>query len=113
MAALSVMWAPAGAQSLSDPTRPPGSLQVVKTGESQPDAQLQSILISTDRRLAVINGETVRQGGKYLGATVLRIIEVAVVLRHPDREERLELLPGIKKQNRTHRTRIAPGSGAK
>ena len=111
--ALGVACAPAGAQLLSDPTRPPGNLQVVESGESQPGAQLQSILISADRRLAVINGETVRQGGKYRDATVLRISEASVVLRHPDREERLDLRPGIEKQNRTHRTRGVPGSGAR
>lgn len=113
LSALSVAGTPAGAQLLSDPTRPPGNVQLVEAGESQPGAQLQSILISADRRLAVINGETVRQGGKYRDATVLRISEASVVLRHTDRDERLDLLPGIEKQNRTHRTRSAPGSGAR
>lgn len=110
---LTAIGAPVVAQALSDPTRPPASLATVVAEEALPGAQLQSVLISSDRRIAVINGETVRQGGKYRDATVLRVEEASVVLRYPDREERLELLPGIEKRERAHRTRIAPGSGAK
>jgi len=89
-------------QTLVDPTRPPMAL-----GESQarePAAptgpKLQSVLISPTRRVAVISGSTVVQGGKYGGATVTSITEGAVLLRYADRKETLRLIPDVVKRER-------------
>ena len=75
---------PAAAQSLADPTRPPAALDA-----SRPDAagdglpRLQSVLISPragGRRVAVIDGETVRLGDSFRGARVARMSQTEVEL---------------------------------
>jgi len=89
------------AQPLTDPTRPPnvtstpGAEQVL---ESEAPRQLQSILFSHSRKVAVINGETVPLGGKIGDATVAKITESEVVLRYPDRTEVLKLLGDIERK---------------
>lgn len=91
----------AQAMSLADPTRPP-IVSTESAGESAPPAgpTLQSILISPARRLAVISGQEVAQGGKYGDATVASITESTVLLRYADRRETLRLLPDVKKRER-------------
>lgn len=99
----------AQATSLADPTRPP-SVTTESAGESSPPAgpTLQSILISPTRRLAVISGQEVAQGGRYGDATVTSITESTVLLRFADRRETLRLLPDVKKRER----RIADAAAA-
>jgi len=67
------------AQALQDPTRPPAA---AAAGHAALDAkgaggpQLQSVLVGRAagaRRLAVIDGETVQEGGQFHGARVARI----------------------------------------
>jgi len=95
---------PASAQrgALVDPTRPPSMSVESGAKESAAPAgpQLQSVLISPTRRVAVISGSTVVQGGKYGNATVASISEGAVLLRYTDREETLHLTPGVVKRDR-------------
>jgi MSHA biogenesis protein MshK len=95
---------PASAQRgvLVDPTRPPSMSVESGAKESAAPAgpQLQSVLISPTRRLAVISGSTVVQGGKYGNATVASISEGAVLLRYTDRKETLHLIPGVVKRDR-------------
>jgi hypothetical protein len=62
--------------------------------------RLQSVLISPTRRVAVISGSTVVQGGKYGNATVASISEGAVLLRYADRNQTLHLIPGVMKRER-------------
>ncbi|MES2257584.1 MAG: MSHA biogenesis protein MshK [Pseudomonadota bacterium] len=89
----------ASAQGLDDPTRPPPSAMSpgsvpVETTSSAP--QVQSILVSREhggRRVAVINGVTVRQGAKFQGAVVERVGETEVVLRRGKSLETLKLFP--------------------
>lgn len=95
---------PATAQraALVDPTRPPAA--VSEPGTKEPAApvgpKLQSVLISPTRRVAVISGSTVVQGGKYGNATVTSISEGAVLLRYADRKVTLHLIPGVVKRER-------------
>jgi MSHA biogenesis protein MshK len=98
---------PASAQraALVDPTRPPNMSVESGAKESAAPAapagpQLQSVLISPTRRVAVISGSTVVQGGKYGNATVTSISEGAVLLRYADRRETLHLIPGVIKRER-------------
>lgn len=95
---------PATAQrgALADPTRPPMAVSEPGAGESAAPAgpKLQSVLISPTRRVAVISGSTVVQGGKYGNATVASISEGAVLLRYADRKETLHLIPGVAKRER-------------
>ena len=94
----------ASAQSgaLVDPTRPPSTRveSGVKESAATPGPRLQSVLISPTRRVAVISGSTVVQGGRYGNATVASISEGAVLLRYADRKETLHLIPGVIKRKR-------------
>jgi MSHA biogenesis protein MshK len=88
--------------ALVDPTRPPNIRVESGAKESAAPAgpRLQSVLISPTRRVAVISGSTVVQGGKYGNATVASISEGAVLLRYADRKETLHLIPGVVKRER-------------
>lgn len=92
----------AAASDLADPTRPPnGQIALESSTEgSTASTALQSVLLSPGRNVAIINGETVRLGGRVGDARLIRITEAGIVLRHPDRDERLELLPGVEKRSR-------------
>ena len=84
-AALAALLAgPAGAQALQDPTRPPAA-SLAGTPAAPPAAipQLQSVLVGRaagGRRVAVIDGETVRLGDTFHGARVARVGETEVEL---------------------------------
>ena len=91
----------AQAQSVGDPTLPPPSM--LSPGAAVPavvapaQPELQSILVSREaggRRVAVISGETVRQGGRYRGAVVESVGETSVVLRRGRTRETLRLFQG-------------------
>lgn len=88
--------------ALVDPTRPPMTVSESSAKESAAPAgpQLQSVLISPTRRVAVISGSTVVQGGKYGNATVASISEGEVLLRYADRKETLHLISGVVKRER-------------
>ncbi|NNG14105.1 MAG: MSHA biogenesis protein MshK, partial [Gammaproteobacteria bacterium] len=55
---------PLVAAALEDPTRPPDFVGAANGAKQTqvPTWQVNSILISKDRRVAVVNGKTVRQG---------------------------------------------------
>ena len=82
---------------LPDPTRPPALLSapVVGTGPARTAGpQLQSILISLrpgGRRVAVIDGKTLRQGERINGAVVEAILPTEVVLRKGNQRQILKL----------------------
>lgn len=88
--------------TLVDPTRPPMAKSESSEKDAAPPAgpKLQSVLISPTRRVAVISGSTVVQGGKFGGATVAAISESAVLLRYADRKETLYLFPDVVKRER-------------
>jgi MSHA biogenesis protein MshK len=71
--------AQAQGQALRDPTRPPAAAALSSgAGQASPSSgpRLQSILVAREaggRRLAVIDGETVRPGEQFHGARVARI----------------------------------------
>lgn len=81
---------------MNDPTRPPASLSAPAPGNAPAAAgpQLQSILLSRNaggRRIAVIDGKTVREGQRVDGAVVEAIRANEVVLRHGTRRSTLTL----------------------
>lgn len=94
---------PAAYAQLRDPTRPPEQLgQSGETGAASGPV-LQSVLLSPQRRIAVISGQTVKLGEKFGDATVVRISESEVVLRSSGSGEggefqTLRLFPSIGKQ---------------
>ena len=86
---------------LRDPTRPPFGAAKAGGEEGQPAGpQLQSVLISPARKMAVINGRAVPLGGKFRGATLTRITESGVELRRGNRVEVLKLFPRVEKKPR-------------
>ena len=85
---------------LRDPTRPPFGAAGAGGEEAPAGPQLQSVLISPARRVAVIDGRTVPLGAKFRGATLTRITESGVELRSAGRVEVLKLFPKVEKKPR-------------
>jgi MSHA biogenesis protein MshK len=88
------------AQGLADPTRPPSAA----AAQGGPDdaipggRQLQSVLLSGGRKIAVIDGNMVALGGMLGEARVVKITETEVVLKTGEETETLKLFPGVNKQ---------------
>lgn len=86
---------------LRDPTEPPAVLRQAAAGAQGPEAaapvesapQLQSVLISQKRRVAVIDGATVRVGQRHRGALVASIAPTQVVLQRGSARQVLRLYP--------------------
>lgn len=80
---------------IGDPTRP--------TSLSEPDTataavqgprwRLQSTLVADERRLAVINGRTIAQGGRIDGATLVEVRQDGVTLEAEGQRIQLRLVP--------------------
>ncbi len=88
----------AAAESLPDPTRPPASLNLGQQDVTKFSGPvLQSIMISLERRAAIISGQTVRLGEKFGNAEVIKISEGEVVLRSGKDLQTLKLFPNIEK----------------
>ena len=88
---------------LSDPTRPAiGMPSAADAGGGagsaiQPVHQgLQSVIISPQRRAAVIDGATVELGGKVGDATLIDVRESSVVLQGAQGRRVMELFPGVR-----------------
>ena len=105
------------AQAMSDPTRPPtASVDVGGVQDVGPAGrQLQSVLLSGGRKLAIIDGATVPLGGMLGEARVVKISETEVTLKTGDETEVLKLYPAVEKQpvkraaSRARGTAAAPG----
>lgn len=96
-----LMTGPVMAQ-LADPTRPPPDLSTSvdpSTAASATASGLQSIIIrKTGQRAALINGEVVELGGKVGDAKLVKIAEDRVVLKGPEGEQTLRLMPAAEKK---------------
>lgn len=87
------------AQVMIDPTRPPRSVTAPEgANEHARGAVLQSVMITPNRRSAIIDGERVELGGRYRDAQVVRITESEVVLREGERTEILKMYPDVEKK---------------
>jgi MSHA biogenesis protein MshK len=101
LAAALALCAPlAAAQALRDPTRPP--LIFGRTGDGgmmgrSRDAEwvLQSVLLSPERRYAIINGEVLTLGGSVAGAELIAIREGEVTLRAGGALRTVRLFPDV------------------
>lgn len=93
----------AAAEQLRDPTRPPtGQAAVTKAISTKPrPAQLilQTVLISSDRRHAVISGRVMSIGDTYRGYRLEEIRETEVVMKGAKGPRRLQLYPAVNKVN--------------
>jgi len=80
------------AAALNDPTRPTDPALYFSNGNAGGWA-LQSILSSNERRIAIINGQRVKEGDRIGSARVARIQDSQVVLETRDRKLTLHLRP--------------------
>lgn len=94
----SLVIVPGMAQGLQDPTRPPGPQSTVANPEPARALALDSILFSKDRRVAVIEGEALREGQGFDNVRVIRIYanRVLVVDNGRERVLYLERLPQVR-----------------
>jgi MSHA biogenesis protein MshK len=88
----------AQAPALADPTRPPPLLAPAPAGAQSASTSgapvLQSVLIGRQaggRQVAVIDGETVRLGGAFRGAVLVRMTETEVELQRGRERQVLKL----------------------
>lgn len=90
----------AQAAPFADPTQPPGAMPSGRSPESgaAEGPRLQSVLISPNRRIAVIGGQTVPLGGMYGESRVVRITEGEVVLQAGQERKTLKLLSDVEKR---------------
>ena len=89
----------AGEAALSDPTRPwQSSGYQQQRPQTVASYTLNSTLVSSNRRVAVINGQHVIEGETIGNAIVVRIGKYDVLLESPDRQINLKLMPDIVKK---------------
>lgn len=84
-----------------DPTTPLGHVATHATNNGAQQFALNSILISSQRKLAIINGNTLREGQTVPGSgnvKVQRISAQTVVLQQADQTWVLRLSPSIMKK---------------
>ncbi|MDQ9170219.1 MSHA biogenesis protein MshK [Oxalobacteraceae bacterium R-40] len=95
---------PAFAENLPDPTRPTGAAYADEnTGNVISGPVLQSVLTSSGRKLAIISGQTVKQGDSVGNARVVKISDAEVVLAQGKETQVLKLFPVVEKQPSTGR----------
>lgn len=85
------------AAELPDPTRPPlfTTARVRAAAPAKPQLVLQLTLISPDRQIAMINGQTYPLGASIEGAVITQIRPYEVTLRRSGRETRLRFFPRL------------------
>jgi MSHA biogenesis protein MshK len=87
------------AQSLPDPTRPPGAAHGAPGGAVPGGNRLQTIIIpARGKALAIIDGERVQVGGRVGQAQVVRITETEVVIKDPEGMRTLRVTPDVEKK---------------
>ncbi len=88
------------AQALTDPTRPAIGYAEADAGSAAATGGpvLQSVMISPTHQSAIISGETVKLGGKFGNAKLVKITESEVVLKDGEESQVLKLYPGVEKQ---------------
>jgi len=74
------------ADNLKDPTQPPASISgQTDSAEVSNIPALQSVMIGTHFSAAIINGQKVMLGGKYMEAKLIKVNENEAVLQNPDK----------------------------
>lgn len=105
--------AASAAQALTDPTRPPLELMNAAATGAAPRTPLQSILLSSARKGAIINGQYVPLGGTYGKASLVKITATEVTLKSDQGLEVLQLYPPIGKTSATSGAEGKPEKAAK
>ena len=103
-----------GAEALRDPTRPPAEINTPSSVAPHiaPSAKtgLQSIIISPQRRAAIINGQTVELGEKYGKAKLIEVNERGVVLMGEQGKQTLTLFPSVNLKLKAEASPTKPSS---
>ncbi len=89
------------AEVLRDPTRPPNMQSITPDKEiemARSGPQLQAVIISENRRSAIISNRSFKMGDNIGGAQLIRINESEVVLRTGGRLKILKLFPSSSKR---------------
>ena len=84
------------AEELLDPTRPPAIVTAPAKTMGSPPSGLQSVIISKNRRAAIIDGETVELRGKHGDTTLIEVTESGVVLQGAQGRQVLTLFPDVR-----------------
>lgn len=106
-AALMAQVADVPAEVLPDPTQPPAGLVAdpgaapAAVANAATGPVLQSVLISPERKSAIIGGKTVGVGDRYGDAQVVGIGEGEVVLKSGNKLRTLRLFPEVTKRKAT------------
>jgi len=101
-----------GAQELVDPTRPPALELAAAAGAGVvPGSPLQSILLSSARKGAIINGKYVPLGGAYGDARLINVAATEVTLKSKEKTEVLKLYPEREKLAAAGKSSQAPQAG--
>jgi hypothetical protein len=92
---------PVAAEDLPDPMRP--AVAAAKSDSDQAgaavgDLVLQSVLVSSQRRVAVISGQVVPLGGRIDAWRLVRLTESQAWLRGPEGERMLDLYGAAARQ---------------
>lgn len=113
-AGICLLWPVFGvAEELPDPTLPPAGLETsadTKKVDLNQSLGLQSVLISKQRRAAIIDGQTVELNGRLGQAKLVEVNETNVVMKTPQGRQVLTLYPDV---NMTKKTVAARQSAAK
>ncbi len=99
------------AETLIDPTRPPVSIgRGSETSSQAADTGpvLQSVLVSPERKVAVISGQAVNLGGKFGDSRVVNITESEVTLQSGKNLQTLKLFPNVEKRLNSASSRAYP-----
>ncbi|WP_417568407.1 hypothetical protein [Marinobacter sp.] len=98
LAAGILLLVPGMTSALQDPTRPPGLESRLVAPAPERPVSLDSILYSKDRRVAIIEGEALREGQGIDRMRVIRIFENRVLVTDNGRERvlYLERLPQVR-----------------
>ena len=102
-------FAAVSAAAMNDPTRPPASFTQAPATMAYAQPLLQSIIIGTVTRAAIIDGERVEIGGRFRDSRVVKIGEDEVVLAEDDGTARvLRMYPDVEKKTAKSRDGATP-----
>lgn len=99
--ALTVTTNAAQADAPRDPTQPPAGMVLPGPAYLPDGGELQAVLVSPTRRAAIINGQTIRLGGRYRDERLVEVSEGRAVLQgeHGRRELRVFSNPGVQQNS--------------
>jgi MSHA biogenesis protein MshK len=96
---LAVVFACASAQPMNDPMRPPSATVESMAGAPAPSAGgLQAVIISPERKLAIIDGEVVPLGAATRHGTLSGLSDSSAVVRKKSERDVLLMHPNIDKR---------------